>query len=130
MICRFGQINVRAKSLLSEIPSSELVGIGEKMKSAVLDVIVLEEVHHMSTITLHLLVTRYGAEDDLGEALRREHVKAYASDDSVVFDERQTLVFGVKDEPRDVLARHSRQLVREHILEHEQPDENLFVALL
>lgn len=108
MICRFGQINVRAKSLLSEIPSSELVGIGEKMKSAVLDVIVLEEVHHMSTITLHLLVTRYGAEDDLGEALRWEHVKAYAADDSVVFDERQTLVLGVKDEPRDVLAWHSR----------------------
>ena len=108
MICRFGQINVRAKSLLSEIPSSELVGIGEKMKSAVLDVIVLEEVHHMSTISLHLLVTRYGAEDYLGEALRREHVKAYSADDAVVFDERQTLVFGVEDEPRDVLARHSR----------------------
>lgn len=108
MICRFGQINVRAKSLLSEITSSELVGISEKMKSAVLDVIVLEEVHHMSTISLHLLVTRYGAEDYLGEALRREHVKAYSADDAVVFDERQTLVFGVEDEPRDVLARHSR----------------------
>ncbi len=74
---------------------------------------------------VNLLVGGDGAEDDLAEALRGEHVKADAADDAAVLDEHEALVLGVEDEARDVLAGHARQLVREDVLEHEQPDEDL-----
>jgi hypothetical protein len=58
-----------------------------------------------------LFIRRHGAEDNLGEALRRKHVKTNAANDSILFDEHQTLVLGIKDKTRYVFAWHARQLM-------------------
>ncbi len=87
--------------------------------------VVLEIVHHVRAVTFDLLVGGDGAEYDLGEALGGEHVKADASDDAVVLDQDEAFVFRVEDKAGDVLAGHARKLVREDVLDHEKPHEDL-----
>lgn len=101
---------------------------------------------------LDLLVRRDGTEDDLCEALSWKHPEADAADDASIFDEGEGLVLSVdvsdvsgerrppsrpedgylrvKHQPGDVLFRHARELVRENVLQTDQPHQDLLIGLL
>ena len=65
------------------------------------DVVVLQMVHQVGTVTFDLFVRGHSTEDDLGEALGREHTEADSTDDPSVLDEGEGFVLGVKHQPKD-----------------------------
>ena len=72
--------DVRAEALFAEVARRIFVRIRQKVQRVVLDVIVLQVVHHVGAVAFDLLVRRNGAEHNLREALRGKHVKADATD--------------------------------------------------
>lgn len=67
----------------------KLISKREKMQNALLNVVVLEVVHHVHPVSLHLLVGSDRAEHDLREALCGKRPEANPADRDVVLDERQ-----------------------------------------
>ena len=92
VVGELGERDVRAEALLLEVAGGELVGVGEKVKDVMFDVVVLQVVHHVRAVALDLLVGRDGAEDDLAEALRGEHVKADGANHPAVLHQHKALV--------------------------------------
>lgn len=60
------------------------------MQHIVLDVVVLEVVHHVCAVALHLLVGGDGTKHNLSEALSSKHTEADPSNGPVVLDECQS----------------------------------------
>ncbi len=125
LINRLGELDLLAETLLFEVPDGKLVGEGEEMEDTVPNVVVLEVVHEVSSISLNLLVGSNSAEHDLGEALAGEHAEANSPNGAAVLDQCQGLVFRVEYQAGDVLLGHPRQLVREDVLESDQPQHDL-----
>lgn len=48
----------------------------------------------------------------------------------VMSDDKVQLHLRIKDQPRDVLLRHAGQLVRENILEADEPHQDPLIRLL
>lgn len=48
------------------------------------DMVVLEMVHEVCTVTFHLFIRRYGTEDYLSETLRGEHPETDSSNHTTV----------------------------------------------
>lgn len=86
MVGRLWQVDLCGEALFAKVASGKLVRVREKVKRAVLYVIVFQVVHHVRAVAFHLFVARDRAEDDLGEALRGKHVKTDATNHTVVFD--------------------------------------------
>ena len=65
----FGQLEILAEALLLEVAHRKLVCKREKVQDAIPNVVVLEVVHEVGPVALHLLVARHGAEHNLREPL-------------------------------------------------------------
>merc|ERR1719204_2813520 len=82
-------------------------------------------IHEVSPVAFHLFIGGDGAEDDFGKALRWKHSEANSAYDARVFNECQTLVLWIENQPGDVLLGHSRELMRKYILHPDQPRDRL-----
>lgn len=91
-----GQLDLFAEALLLKVPNGELIGEGKKVQDIVLDVIVFEHVHEMSTVAFDLLLRRHSAEHDFGETLACKHTEADSTDWSAVFDQSKSFVFSAR----------------------------------
>jgi hypothetical protein len=78
------------------LTDGEFVGEGEEVKDVDPDVVLLEVVHQVTPVALHLLVGAHSAEHYLGEALRREEPEADPAYRLFVLDQRQRPVLPAK----------------------------------
>lgn len=59
------------------------------MQDILADMVVLEVVHHMHSISLHLLVGSNRAKNDLSKALRRKRAKTNTANGTSMLDQRE-----------------------------------------
>jgi hypothetical protein len=87
--------------------------------------------HEMCSVSFHLLVRGYGAEDDLGEPSVSEFSKSYAANDfQGRFDDSDGQMITVVDEASDVVFGHFRELLLEQAFEASEGDHALFGAII
>lgn len=85
--------------------------------------IVLEVVHKMAAVAFHLLCAGDSAEHDLCKAALWERAVGDATDHlQAVLDNGEGPVVAIKDETRNVLARHVGELLLEDVLESGEDD--------
>lgn len=63
------------------------------MKNVVLDVIIFDVVHQMSSVAFDLFGRRDGTEDNFRESLAGKHTETNPTDRTTVFDKSQRSVF-------------------------------------
>ena len=71
---------------LATLTNGKLIRKCKEVEDIILDMVVLEVVHHVCAITFDLLVGGHSTEHNLSEALRGEHPEADASYGPVVLD--------------------------------------------
>ena len=57
------------------------------MQNVILDVIIFQVIHHVSSVSFDLFIRGHCAKDDFCKSLGRKHPETNAADGPVVFDE-------------------------------------------
>merc|ERR1712079_539817 len=99
-INRLGQLQIFAESLLLEISDGMLISKGKEVIYSVSDMVILDVIHQMRAVALHLLVAGHRAENNLGESLTRKCPEADSANRSPALHQRQGLVLGAASRRR------------------------------